>query len=115
MDYIGAMTGISSFRVIFTVSLTKMVENGDSGPSSRKLPSGSIIVCQRKGASRAAQESEHLSRAVGEPQSVSASTVQSIEVDTVSLGCARPAYPGIHALQRFFLSDTSHKDIIADL
>ena len=72
-------------------------------------------VCQRKGASRAAQESEHLSRAVGEPQSVSASTVQSVEVDTVSLGCARPASPGIRASQRFFLSDTSHKDIIADL
>ena len=72
-------------------------------------------VCQRERASRAAQESEHLSRAVGEPQSVSASTVQSIEVDTVSLGCARPASPGIRALQRFFLSDASHKDIIADL
>ena len=68
-----------------------------------------------EGGSRAAQESEHLSRAVGEPQSVSASTVQSVEVDTVSLGCARPASPGIRALQRFFLSDTSHKDIIADL
>ena len=72
-------------------------------------------VCQRKGASRAVQESEHLSRAVGELQSVSASTVQSVEVDTVSLGCTRPASPGIRALQRFFLSDTSHKDIIADL
>ena len=72
-------------------------------------------VCQRKGASRAAQESEHLSRAVGEPQSVSASTAQSVEVDTVLLGCARPASPGIRASQRFFLSDTSHKDIIADL
>ena len=72
-------------------------------------------MCQRKRASRAAQESEHLSRAVGEPQSVSASTVQSVEVDTVLLGCTRPASPGIRASQRFFLSDTSHKDIIADL
>ena len=72
-------------------------------------------VCQRERASRAAQESEHLSRAVGEPQSVSASTVQSVEVDTVSLGCARPASLGIRALQCFLLSDTSHKDIIADL
>ena len=72
-------------------------------------------VCQRERASRAAQESKHLSRAVGEPQSVSASTVQSVEVDTVSLGCTRPASPGIRASQCFFLSDTSHKDIIADL
>lgn len=61
------------------------------------------------------EESKQLSIAVGELQSVSASTVQSIEVDTVSLGCARPASPGIRSLQRFFLSDTSHKDIIADL
>ena len=72
-------------------------------------------VCQRKRASRAAQESEHLSRAVGEPQSVSASTAQSVEVDTVLLGCTRSASSGIRASQCFFLSDTSHKDIIADL
>lgn len=72
-------------------------------------------VCQRKKASIVAQEKGQLSRAVEELQSVSASTGQSVEVDTVSLGCTRPASPGIRASQRFFLSDTSHKDIIADL